>query len=150
MFLVGKWGIISVMLAIREEAGLIFGPHTRQFGKCCCCTFKINHGCAKDSYTSTFVHILKLLSVFTSGPIPGPLDNARFFAHEQAHFFFSLIHYCKTALFTYRSYMYDAILMLCLSIKDMCVVGQCYTSWKLEIVVGFSADLSTAALVLMC
>jgi len=94
MFLLGKWGAVSALLAIREEAGLIFGPHIRRFGKYCCCTLEINHDCTKDSYTSTLVHILKLLCVFTLGPIPGPLDNARLFAHEQALFFFSLIHYC--------------------------------------------------------
>ena len=119
MFLVGKWGVVSAMLVIREEAGLIFGPHTRQFGKCCCCTFKISRGCAKDLYTSTFAHILKLLSVFTSGPIPCPLDNTRFFAQG---LFFMLINYCNTALFIYRSCMYDAILKrLCLSINDIYV-----------------------------
>jgi hypothetical protein len=85
--LVGKWGVVTALLAIREEAGLISGPHTRRFGKCCCCTLEVNHDCTKDSYTSTLVHILKLFSVVTSRPIPGPPDNVRFFAHEQAHLF---------------------------------------------------------------
>jgi hypothetical protein len=44
-----EMGVVSALLDIREEAGLIFGPHTRRFGKCCCCTLKINHDYTRDS-----------------------------------------------------------------------------------------------------